>query len=309
MRRVLAIWALGLLTIIAGWQLVPARGQVMLMTGAGLGTAAAFVYTGPGDVVSGAKAWWGLRAYNSAKRGTAAVNVCIPLDATCADLSTDATTGALVIGTIGGSSCSVVTCTVKTFYDQSGALYCSGSVACDLTQATIANRPVLTVSCATTSKPCLTWAAGQGFTAVAAIGTAFTQPYSAMVVMQRTGAFTSSATGVGIGAAGQVQLGLLNSANTAFTFANAVNSTAASDSTWHVLQGVFSSLGTGNTSVDAASHVASNGSATGSGLSFCMAFGCANGVVGLIDEGGWWQADNTTNFGALNTNAKTYWGF
>ena len=49
-----------------------------LLLGAGQSpkVAAAAGYTGPGDIVSGAKVWYGLRAYNAADRGNKLVNVC-----------------------------------------------------------------------------------------------------------------------------------------------------------------------------------------------------------------------------------------
>ena len=90
-------------------------------------------YQGPGNIVSGAFAAWSLRAYNSAALGKKVINVCNVGDVACADLSSDPTTGKLVISTIGGSSCSVITCTVKTINDQSGGGY-------NMTQATIASR-------------------------------------------------------------------------------------------------------------------------------------------------------------------------
>jgi hypothetical protein len=52
-------------------------------------------YTGPGDVVSGAKAWYGLRAYSAATAGTKAIRLCDHLGANCADISTSASTGKL----------------------------------------------------------------------------------------------------------------------------------------------------------------------------------------------------------------------
>src|ERR1700733_9426847 len=43
-------------------------------------------YTGPGDVVPGALAWWGLRAYGAATAGTKAINICRASDSTCEDI-------------------------------------------------------------------------------------------------------------------------------------------------------------------------------------------------------------------------------
>ena len=85
-------------------------------------------YTGPGDVVSGAVAWWGLRAYNgtyAASLGKLA-NICTPLDAVCADVNSD-TSGNFNLSGTGALLCNNSTsiCTVKILYDQSGALSCS----------------------------------------------------------------------------------------------------------------------------------------------------------------------------------------
>ena len=99
-------------------------------------------YTGPGDVASGFVTFWSnSRAYSSAKRGSAIINVCNSTGGTdvgCADMVTSATTGILVPATISGISCPGANCTVKTYYDQVGSNNC--------TQATIANRLTLTAS-------------------------------------------------------------------------------------------------------------------------------------------------------------------
>jgi hypothetical protein len=109
----------------------------------GGGTACS--YTGEGDLVLTGltpKAWGGLRAFSSLTCGQKAVNVCWPNGAgpeQCTDFLTSATTGNLVVTAISGHNCtSAGECTIKTFYDQTGLLGCSGP--CDWTQATVANR-------------------------------------------------------------------------------------------------------------------------------------------------------------------------
>lgn len=146
-------------------------------TGAG-GKHGAAAFTGVGDTVASAKGYWGVFAYNSAARGTKALNLCNAADVACVDVNTDATTGIVsstqVVGLItcdngGGAN----KCTVKTVYDQSGASNCSG--VCDMAQATITNRPVFVVNCSGTV-PCLGVTAGanqfvakaSGFTAIGA---------------------------------------------------------------------------------------------------------------------------------------------
>lgn len=85
--------------------------------------------------------WFGLRGFNAAYAGPA-INVCLPSDTACADFAISG--GNLVVAPISGTSCnnSTTICTVKTIYDQSGQKRCTGSVPCNFTQATIANRAI-----------------------------------------------------------------------------------------------------------------------------------------------------------------------
>jgi len=103
MRKLIATYLTFFALLFAGWQ---CHAQVP-MSHAGLGAPAVVGgYTGPGDVVSGAAAWYGVRAYSAATRGNPALNLCNVNDATCSDVSTDASTGNLSFGgTIGGQSC------------------------------------------------------------------------------------------------------------------------------------------------------------------------------------------------------------
>jgi hypothetical protein len=79
----------------------------------------------PGDVVSSATVWYGLRAYSLAKAGNAAVNACISnVSSTCADFSTDPTSGNLVFNsssTISGNACAW-TITSGTYTTATGAV-------------------------------------------------------------------------------------------------------------------------------------------------------------------------------------------
>jgi len=133
----------------------------------GKGTAVAS-YSGPGDVISGAVAWYGLRAYSLAYatgngkivnvRLTTNSHTCDILSTTGGNLGNTAncSTGgdnAQAAATFCGANCAVV-----TWYDQSGANACSAA-ACDVTQSTAANQPALTFSCFG-SLPCVTFAGG-----------------------------------------------------------------------------------------------------------------------------------------------------
>lgn len=116
-------------------------------------------YQGPGDLGFGT-AWsaWLLTAFSASTCGTSAIDITRTTDSdvtvcTVSTLSTGASAGQLDISTgtpCGGSTvtswCSGVTCHIKQFYDQSG----NGEPGI---QTTIANRPVLTLSCVN-SLPC-----------------------------------------------------------------------------------------------------------------------------------------------------------
>jgi hypothetical protein len=99
-------------------------------------------FVGAGDIRSFTAWWSNSRAYSLATRGNPLINVCNSTGGTdvgCADMVTNATTGVLTPATISGISCPGANCTVRTYYDQTG-----GGNNC--TQATIANRNVLTAS-------------------------------------------------------------------------------------------------------------------------------------------------------------------
>lgn len=79
-------------------------------------------YAGPGDVVSGAYGWWGLRAYNAAVAGThaAALNLCNSSDTNCNDIHLTSS-GGLNASDLAINSCgSTSTCLVHILYDQTG---------------------------------------------------------------------------------------------------------------------------------------------------------------------------------------------
>jgi hypothetical protein len=88
-------------------------------------------FTGPGDIVTGWDFWFGLRAFSSATRGNALVNVCNVPNSTCADFSSAPTTGNLVFADIGGVPCtaSVVS---GTYNSTTGAVVLTISASMNL---------------------------------------------------------------------------------------------------------------------------------------------------------------------------------
>lgn len=115
-------------------------------------------YTGPGDIVSGSFQWWGFRAYTAAyaTAGGKIANICLTSNLSCTDM-VSGSNGQMVITTVGGSACGIVTCYVHTLYDQSGALNCT-STPCDMMQGTSGAQPIFVPNCVN-SQPCMTIAA------------------------------------------------------------------------------------------------------------------------------------------------------
>lgn len=267
-------------------------------------------YSGPGDVVSGAMAWWGLRAYSNAKAGTKAANICNASDTNCADVNT-LTNGNFDVATSQGAplNCGGAggTCTVKTLYDQSGSTLCIGSTACNLTNTTIANRPTLTFNCVG-ALPCMTWASPtvQVLSSLGLIATQ-SQPFSVSAVGERTGAFTSIGDIAG-GASNGFQFGFGGSANTALLYAGTITTATAADSTLHALQGLANgassviSVDGSPTNVSAGANTLFSGSVLTMGKN-------NNGLTGLVMEQGLWGSSISSSFSALSINQHAYWGF
>lgn len=143
-------------------------------------------YCGPGDIItSGVTAAYGLRAYSLATRGNKLVNVCLhATPTTCADFSSDPTTGAIVIGTVGGQSCSSVACDVATAYEL------SGSGAPNLIGPS-GSRLAFVVDCTPNHKPCIQETTGNSYgvqkvSASTNVPT-LTMPYTLSMVAERVG--------------------------------------------------------------------------------------------------------------------------
>jgi hypothetical protein len=274
-------------------------------------------YTGPGDVVSGAVAWWGLRAYSSATRGNKAVNVCNStggVDVGCGDLSTDATTGALVAATISGITCPGTNCTVKIIYDQTAGNNCGngGGTSCDLSQATISLRPLLKASCIG-SLPCLDQSAGTS----AGLDTAATfspniaaQPFVASCVfnyVDNTDAFLMGITGgtqVRLNQTGAGLVGLF--AGSAFD-----PDVTTSQNAFHAIQATFNGASS-EIYLDGSGTTGNPGTAALSNSQFgYMARGeGALPMKGYSTELGLWSTTFTSGQKtSMNSNQHTYWGF
>lgn len=290
------------------------------MTGAGLPKPTAVAsYSGPGDVVSTAAAFWGLRAYNGAYAAALSklANICAPLDAMCADVSSDVN-GNFNLSAVGTLACNntVSICTVKTLYDQSGALACAAGTACDVTQVTIANRPTLVVpgaanGCPSTAGYCMAFALASVQCLFTATSFTLAQPFSYHSVGIRTGNVTTLQNMLAFTSAAQL-LGFSNAANTVRVAAGSAVTAAGNDSVWHNIDAVINNT-SGALAVDGASTAGTVGASAPSAV--VIEFGarstaCIQSLDGKMIEGGIWPvAFSGANLTALNSNAHTYWGF
>jgi len=308
-------------SLIAG----PAHAQMNLLTGAGgkFKATVAASYTGIGDIQ--AMAWMGLRAYSTADRGTALINICEPTDTTCIDWSSDATTGALVAALVGGTDCTAVnTCTIKTFYGK-GTTFCTGSVVCTYTQATAANRAVLIWSCGN-SLPC----ARANGTSTSYASTATLPSVSATSTMTavaiRTASFTTAQNIFTTTGGASINFNFRQVAHSVQMFSGTTGQFISNiaDSKFHALQAVFNgassvlycggSGGTNDTncSTGGTSNAISPGATPSSGglTALLMSGSGSLFLSGDLREFGFVSgtAVNATVAGQLVVNQYTYWG-
>lgn len=280
--------------------LAPLDGQQFLLTGAGKATATVAVYTGPGDIVSSALVWYGLRAYSTADRGNKLINVCNVADVACADLSSDATTGSLVVTTIGGSSCSVIACTVKILYDRSGN-------AVDLTQAAPARRYILTANCIGTQW-CMTTPTSDPFNGYQSAGSLTqAQPNTVSFVANRTADFTNYSVVFGNNVNGAYAG--FGSTNEVVLSAPSAGIVTAADSAFHAVQGVTNGASS-ILYVDGSSNSISLGTQT-----YSSTFWVGNNTLNanfqgkLCEVGFWGSGFSGGNQSSMDSNQRTYWGF
>lgn len=274
----------------------------VLLTGAGKGTAAV-PYVGPGDIVSGARVWYGLRGYNAAFAGPAA-GVCLPLDVACADVYI--VNGVFQLGTVATLGCndSTSVCTIKTLYDQSGNTN-------DIFQFTVSKRPKLVISCVN-GLPCMTFVRSSSQTMLSSGNVAnMVQQWSVSWVGSRTGN-TTSAQAVLSDEQVTTYVGYSGSANTAELNAGSSATGTASDSSNHAIQGVANG-GSSIVYVDG-----SSSTSTGGNQDLMQDSKVYVGSRGdsdryfdgrLMEMGAWPSGFSSGNRSSMNSNQHTYWGF
>jgi len=286
--------------------------------GSGFGIASGAVaaapaptFTGPGDIATGALGFWSCgRAYNAAY-AAAQSPLC-----TVVDTTTGLASCTFNVGTNGfanltalvcvGNTVSVTTfctvthvgCSVSEMYDQSGN-------ANNVTQATLALMPTLTLS-AKNSLPC---PAGTGDNATALItsgNVSHAAPYSITAVAERTSGGLQYITGNSSSARGA--LGFTSSANTVQADNGTSRALTAANNTFHALLSVasgsdplFAVDSSGNTSTS------SNGTVSLSSVQYFMNYNAASAAItaGYVCELGIWPSDLNSVYTSMLSNMRS----
>lgn len=290
----------------------------MLLLGVSKQAAAGGGYTGPGDIVASATAWWGLRAYSAAKAAAtvAAVNLRRSSDSRTCDIKVttagdlDTITSGCSIGGDNGSTastwCAVSagSCFVTKMYDQTAGAACGGS--CDVLQATAGNQPAFVFSCLG-SHPCIQNTTGSMLLQSAAN---FTPNASATVSLSAV-----ADRSVGTGNPGFI----LDNASNRITGHNTVANSwqlagtsgnlfgAANDAAWHAANGLISGASS-VLNVDGTETSATVTASTAAGR-MQVSGGLTSNTTLLTEVGAW---DNISFSGGNRTslchNQFTYWG-
>lgn len=297
---------LALIVLLCGWQSRDSNYNKSV-------TAGGASYTGPGDVVSGATAWYGLRAYTAAIAAAATqklINIRnIATSETC-DVIVATNGGFGNVANCSGSSSgdtvavfcaeSSSSCAVTEAYDQTGN-------GINATQATAADQPALTLSCVG-SLPCMTGTgSAHGWLSSSAM-TSITQPDTISVVAKFT---ATNQTYVFTTNNGNQFLSHFTSANKYYCYAGATGLTPTVPD--NVLNAVNWTVN--NTSsvcnVNGTENSGTSGSAvTGTFITLMASSNAgAASMVGSFYDGGIWASSFTsTQRTNVCENQQAYWG-
>jgi hypothetical protein len=257
-------------------------------------TAAETAYTGPGDVVASAIAWWGLRAYSDAAAGNNCVRLRRSSDNTEQDFVTLAD-GSLDVASIatfkGGGSVFV-----RTLYDQVGTNH--------MQQATNAQQPELILS-GVGALPVIRAAAATPHHMTSGSSITQSQPYTATSVWKCTANAGTLQSAVGSGNFAQ---GHNNGSPTVFIFAGSLPTTSGAHNAWHTMNAVYNGASS-DIGLDGASATVDAGTAANSSAATLFQNGTSNRFTGdLVEFGIWGSAFNGTQIANMDTNQAAYWG-
>lgn len=290
-----------------------ANAQLTLL---GVGGSGVIGYTGPLDLgITGITALWSLRCSSTSYTG----NVADVWDA-----STGSTTQTLITCSTGGVLNETVNalattcasgCRIKTFYDQSGGLKCTGGIACNLTNPTNSGRPTLTTNCQN-GKYCGVCPGTNGVWLAfpAGLTSAIVQTYMVSAVFNEANTAGSNLIGVDDQSS---QFGATSAGSAYFYSGGATTaSNTAAVNTWHAVQFTVngaspdvyvdgSGAGTVNTS-------GANSFSAFLQIDFCQQITAGNNMFnGKFTEVSLWTgpAWSAGQKSSIDGNQRTYWAF
>lgn len=270
-------------------------------------------YQGPGDIATGAIAFYSAgRAYNAAY--ATAQNPLADLVDTTTGLATCTInagtngyvnltaivcpTGAPLVNVVTFCTVTHAGCSVTKLYDQTG----NGN---HVVQATLANMPGLTLS-AQNGLPCPAGTNNVAVNLATSGNISQSAPYTVTAVAERTGSFTTVQRIV----SGQVAGGFsfLNSANSIRANNGAAVTLTAADSVFHAMLVVASAIDP-LFAIDSSANTttSTNGTTTLSEQQTYMGLTVANTALlsGYVCESGLWPSDQNSNYIALLANMRS----
>jgi hypothetical protein len=251
-------------------------------------------YIGPGDIVSGAGGWWGLRAYSQSTTGTKAIRLRRDSDNNESDfLTLTDGSGKLDMTAIQNFKGTANLFCVK-LYDQSGNGH-------DFAQATGAFQPPFNLNVLGSFPALVVTSSIYSLTATVA---ALSQAFSMSAVSMRTGDFTTVEV-LWIEGTNNTQIAYMNVANQMRIFAGTSLTVTVSDSVWHSLHCVFNGTVNSDFEVDQTANTGNAGMA-GTGNSWTLVNNYSD-----FEEFGYWASTalTSTQCNNLATNQKNFWGF
>src|SRR5262245_56688853 len=265
-------------------------------------------YTGPGDVVSGSIAWWGLRAYSQAKIGTNAIRLRASGDSAESDFVTVSGGGLDLTGISNFQTTHGGNLFVVKIYDQTG----TGN---DVQQTAAGAQPPFSFNALGSFPAIQPTSAGAFLGNLCSLTNGPAQPVHAVQV---TNYANSGSQGVSWFMTRPPSIGGHNdqggAANLVGGFTSANFSATASDNSHHAVQILYNSAssevyvdGSATTGLDCGS---SAGLATTTDLSLLAQNTGGQSWFGKFHELGIWPGTFTSgNKSSLNSNQHNYWGF
>ncbi len=268
------------------------------LTGQAATLTATTSYQGPGDIVSGATGWWGLRAYTAASIG-----------ANCVELrrSTDNTAQTFVTIAGGGLDLAAITTFasggnlfVRTLYDQTGGGH-------NMTQTTNASQPDFILG-GLGSLPIMRATIAAGKFLAATLAANVSQPFTASLVSHRQ-ADTTTAGFLGGSISPVAFWQYNNTVNTLAVLGPTTQTTTVSDAAFHALNLVFNGASS-DMNIDGTANAKSVGTnALGTSVGIFATPGQGSATAEITEHGIWPSAFNGTQSSNMSSNQHSYWGF